>query len=203
MERADTATRGKILDAALELFANRGYAGTSVQDIVGAARVTKPVLYYYFRNKSDLYQALVDKAHDERHRVMSEAADAGRDVETKLVGIVTSLFKFLQGHRNLVGIVFATTFAARDELPREIQYLEKARRNFEVVQDIVRDGQADGSLSDEFDAEELARGIWGMMSMQIMAELVTPGVPLNQKKAASIVRLFLHGAASKPGRGPK
>ena len=203
MERADTATRGKILDAALELFANRGYSGTSVQDIVGIARVTKPVLYYYFRNKSDLYQALVDKAHDERHRVMSEAADAGRDVETKLVGIVTSLFKFLQGHRNLVGIVFATTFAARDELPREIQYLEKARRNFEVVQDIVRDGQADGSLSDEFDAEELARGIWGMMSMQIMAELVTPGVPLNQKKAASIVRLFLHGAASKPGRGPK
>ena len=203
MERADTATRGKILDAALELFANRGYSGTSVQDIVGVARVTKPVLYYYFRNKSDLYQALVDKAHDERHRVMSEAADAGRDVETKLVGIVTSLFKFLQGHRNLVGIVFATTFAARDELPREIQYLEKARRNFEVVQDIVRDGQADGSLSDEFDAEELARGIWGMMSMQIMAELVTPGVPLNQKKAASIVRLFLHGAASKPGRGPK
>ena len=203
MERADTATRGKILDAALELFANRGYAGTSVQDIVGIARVTKPVLYYYFRNKSDLYQALVDKAHDERHRVMSEAADAGRDVETKLVGIVTSLFKFLQGHRNLVGIVFATTFAARDELPREIQYLEKARRNFEVVQDIVRDGQADGSLSDEFDAEELARGIWGMMSMQIMAELVTPGVPLNQKKAASIVRLFLQGAASKSVRRPK
>ena len=203
MERADTATRGKILDAALELFANRGYSGTSVQDIVGVARVTKPVLYYYFRNKSDLYQALVDKAHDERHRVMSEAADAGRDVETKLVGIVTSLFKFLQGHRNLVGIVFATTFAARDELPREIQYLEKARRNFEVVQDIVRDGQADGSLSDEFDAEELARGIWGMMSMQIMAELVTPGVPLNQKKAASIVRLFLQGAASKSVRRPK
>ena len=200
MDRSDIAPRQKILDAALELFANRGYAGTSVQNIVDAARVTKPVLYYYFRNKSDLYQALVDTAHDERHRVMREAAARGRDVESKLVEIIAALFQFLQAHRALVGLAFATTFAAREELPREIQYLEKARRNFEVVQGIIRDGQTNGSLSNAFNTEELARGIWGMMNIYIMAELVTPGGPPDPKQAASIVRLFLHGAAAKSSR---
>ena len=202
MDRSETATRRKILDAALELFANRGYAGTSVQDIVDAARVTKPVLYYYFRSKSGLYQALVDTAHDERHRVICESARGGRDAERKLVGIIAALFKFLHGHRDLVKIAFATTFAARDELPQEIQYLEKARRNFDVVRDLLRDGQEDGGLSNVFDAEELALGIWGMMNIYIMAELVTPGVSLNEKKASDIVRLFLRGAAAKPARRP-
>ena len=200
MDHADTATRGRILNAALELFANRGYAGTSVQDIVDAARVTKPVLYYYFRNKSGLYQALVDTAHDERYRVMREAGAGGPDVESKLVGTISALFQFLKAHRALMALAFATTFAASEELPREIRYIEKARRNFEVVRDIIRDGQASGGLSNDFDVEELARGIWGMMSIYVMAELVTPGVPLDQQRAVDIVRLFLNGAATTSAR---
>lgn len=190
------------MGAALELFARRGYAGTSVQNIVDAARVTKPVLYYYFKNKSDLYQALVDTAHDERHRVMREAAERGRDVESKLVGIIAALFQFLQAHRALVGMVFATTFAAREELPREIRYLEKARRNFEIVKNIIHEGQADGGLRRDFDTEDLAHGIWGMINIHVMAELVTPGAHLDQNNAASIVRLFLNGATARPVQQP-
>ena len=38
----------RLLEAGLKLFANRGYAGTSVQDITEEAKVTKPTLYYYF-----------------------------------------------------------------------------------------------------------------------------------------------------------
>ncbi len=51
----DQETRGRILLAAASLFANKGYAGTAVREIVAAAGVTKPTLYYYFKNKEDLY----------------------------------------------------------------------------------------------------------------------------------------------------
>ena len=54
----DRDTRQHILEVALRLFADRGYAATSVQDIVDEARVAKPMLYYYFKNKAGLYQAL-------------------------------------------------------------------------------------------------------------------------------------------------
>ena len=56
-------------------FADRGYAGTSVQDIVDQAKVAKPMLYYYFESKAGLYQALIDNAHDERFRIISEASE--------------------------------------------------------------------------------------------------------------------------------
>lgn len=50
-----------LLKAALELFTRKGYAATSVREIVAAAGVTKPVLYYYFKNKEGIYLALMEQ----------------------------------------------------------------------------------------------------------------------------------------------
>ena len=74
MAETDSDARHRLLEAGLRLFADRGYAGTSVQDVIEAAGVTKPVLYYYFESKGGLFQALVDQAMDERLRLIQEAA---------------------------------------------------------------------------------------------------------------------------------
>src|SRR5262245_12562056 len=119
------ATRRQILGAALKQFADAGYAGTSVQDIVNAARVTKPTLYYYFQNKAGLYQALIDRAHDERLRLMQEAAARGASLPEKLIEILAALFEFLKNNRELMRIAFMTLFASAGEIPSEIRYLDK------------------------------------------------------------------------------
>jgi TetR/AcrR family transcriptional regulator len=51
--------RKRLLSAALELFTRKGYAATSVREIVEVAGVTKPVLYYYFGNKEGIYLELM------------------------------------------------------------------------------------------------------------------------------------------------
>ncbi len=84
MNRSDSKTRRRILKAALRQFAAAGYAATSVQRIVDAARVTKPVLYYHFGSKAGLYQALVDYAYDERYRLMQQAVERGGSAREKL-----------------------------------------------------------------------------------------------------------------------
>ncbi len=52
------AVRQRLLQAALDLFTEKGYAATSVREIVDAAGVTKPVLYYYFKSKEGIYLEL-------------------------------------------------------------------------------------------------------------------------------------------------
>ena len=75
---AHSKTRRQILRAALKHFANAGYAATSVQCIVDDAKVSKPALYYHFRDKAGLFQALVNEAHDERYEVVQQAAARGK-----------------------------------------------------------------------------------------------------------------------------
>ncbi len=56
-----TATRDRILQAALEVFARKGYHRTLVDDIVRASRTSKGAVYHHFPNKEALFLALVDE----------------------------------------------------------------------------------------------------------------------------------------------
>ena len=197
MLTTDSDTRQQVLRAALKRFADCGYEGTSVQDIVEAAKVTKPTLYYYFGNKAELYQALVDYAHDERYRLMQAAAARGSTLAGKLVEILAALFEFLQGNRDLMRIAFATAFAAPGELPSEVRYFDKCSRNFEFIHSLIKRGQANGELDRRFDSKELAFGIYGQLNIYVMAHLLMPDCRLNRQTAERVVELFLVGAAAK------
>lgn len=129
MRTYDPKVRAALLKAAEAKFAERGYAGTSVQDIVDATKFTKPVLYYHFESKAGIYTALVDYAYDECYRLMQEAAKRSDKLEAQLVEILTELFEFLRKRRNLSRIAFATAFASPGELPEDMDHQTKGRRN--------------------------------------------------------------------------
>jgi TetR/AcrR family transcriptional regulator, transcriptional repressor for nem operon len=61
MTRDGTATRERILESATGLVLERGFAGTSLDDILGAAGVTKGAFFHHFRSKAELGTALVER----------------------------------------------------------------------------------------------------------------------------------------------
>ncbi|MEI8292272.1 MAG: helix-turn-helix domain-containing protein, partial [Verrucomicrobiota bacterium] len=120
MAKAVPDTRKQILRAALKQFANAGYAATSVQQIVDGARVSKPALYYHFADKAGLFQALVHEAHDERYRILREAAARGGDIRAQLENILIALIEYFAANRELLRIAFSTMFAAPGEVPEDL-----------------------------------------------------------------------------------
>ncbi len=67
------ATRGRILDAALDIFARKGYHSTSMDEIVASSQTSKGAIYFHFPNKQRLFLALVDKFADLLERRITEA----------------------------------------------------------------------------------------------------------------------------------
>ena len=55
------ATRRALLDSARQLFAQHGYAGTNTSDVVDQANVTRGALYYHFRDKAELFEAVAEE----------------------------------------------------------------------------------------------------------------------------------------------
>lgn len=55
-------SKNRIIQAAVKLFSRNGYHATSVREIVDEAGVTKPVLYYYFKNKEDLFIKIISES---------------------------------------------------------------------------------------------------------------------------------------------
>jgi AcrR family transcriptional regulator len=197
VNHSDSETRRQLLQAALKSFADRGYAATSVQEIVDAANVSKPALYYYFKDKAGLFAALVDQAHDERYRLMQEAAEKGATLAEKLEEIAAAIFEFSVRNRELMRLAFATAFAASGEAPGQTRCREKGKRSFQFIRSLIEAGQASGELDRGFSVDELAMGIYGQFNSHVMVRLLVPECPLDRRTAKQIVRLFLEGAASR------
>jgi TetR/AcrR family transcriptional regulator len=196
-------TRQQILQAALRLFAHSGYAAASVQAIVDAAKVTKPVLYYHFGNKEGLYSALIEWAADERLRRSQAAAARGRDLAGKFTEILAATFEFVRENKELTRLSIGTAFAAKGEVPNQNHCMTKGRQVFDMMMNLAENGRRAGALKKEFSAQELTMAIYGVMNFNVMLSLVLPEIELNRALAERCVKLFLSGGGSHPRRSLK
>jgi len=101
----------RLLVAAAQLWADRGYHSISVREICAAAEVTKPTLYYYFGSKVGLAKALLDDAADELlvgiQRIVGETAP----LREKLKGIARLVFDRSSAVPKTCRFFYASMFA--------------------------------------------------------------------------------------------
>jgi AcrR family transcriptional regulator len=77
--RQSEATRGKLLRVGRDLFARRGYSGVATEEIVRRAGVTRGALYHHFRDKRDLFAAVVEELEQEISQLVAQAATTQSD----------------------------------------------------------------------------------------------------------------------------
>ena len=64
MEQTKSEARERIINAAMQLFSQKGYDATRVNDIAGTANVNKALIYYYFKSKEDILDFMVQSLFD-------------------------------------------------------------------------------------------------------------------------------------------
>ncbi len=204
MAKLASDPRKRLLDAGLKLFANRGYAGTGVQDITEEARVTKPTLYYYFENKEGLFQALVDQAMDERLRLMRQAAPPEKPTVEQLTDIIATLTDFASRQPDLLRLTFAIAFAADGEYPSGFKKNAKMHASFFFVQSIIQSGLDRGVLNPVYTVMELSQAYFQLIQHSIAMAIIVPKLRRlkpprilpPRMKPQRIVELFLGGAVN-------
>jgi AcrR family transcriptional regulator len=84
--RRDPATRRtEILDAALDLFADQGFQGTSVREIARVVGVNEATLYHYFKSKAEILEAIIDVLLKDRGVVFAAVEDRRLSLEKVLL----------------------------------------------------------------------------------------------------------------------
>src|SRR5260370_10797821 len=96
-KRDAVATKGAIVAAALEEFAQFGLAGARIDEIARAARVNKALLYYYFESKEPLYQGVVEQMFEAMTGALRGALETADGPREKLLAFLDANFKVLAG----------------------------------------------------------------------------------------------------------
>ncbi len=122
--------RKQLLDVSLEVFAERGFHPTSMNDLAEAAGVTKPVLYQHFGSKRELYLELLDdvgsRLRDSIGKATSEAATPREQVERGFA----AYFRFVAEHEAAFKVLFGGS--RRDE-----EFAAYARRVEDSVAELI------------------------------------------------------------------
>jgi len=166
--------RSRILDAAVRVFAERGFFGATVAEIARAAGVADGTIYLYFKSKDDVLLRLFDEKMTE---LLAEAkAAAARDPALAQVLIV--------------------------ELRQSAQFLkadgrQKLAAYLDVFGQIVRDGQEAGELDPAVSPQTVKRAIFGALDELALGWLMSGRRTSLKKTAAELSGWLVRGLANK------
>ncbi len=128
-EREKLSHRWQMLDAALELFSEKGYHNVSMHEIAKRAEFAIGTLYKFFKNKEDLYKALMIEKAEECHGVLMGALAEEDDVLTVIEDYIAAKARLFKDNLTLLRLYFAETrgasFNIKAGLDQEIRKLYK------------------------------------------------------------------------------
>ena len=110
--------RTRLLQAATRLFAQTGYRGTTVDEIVAEAKVNKRMVYHYFGDKERLYHAVLTEAYRGLETVEVEALSHTQNIDELTGAMVRSYFDFLSAHPEFVRLLLFENLTMAAGWPR-------------------------------------------------------------------------------------
>ena len=164
MSLPDTSAnvRQRLLDAALQLFSTKGYAATSVRELVEAAGVTKPVLYYYFKNKEGLYLALMEDALGDFFQVAEQARTAPGSVTERIYGYCTALLDIFVERLPVARLIYAIYYGPPQGAPH-IDFEASFSTMLAHMEQLVSEGISSGEFR-EVDPTDAAWAIVALLN---------------------------------------
>ncbi|AKF79624.1 TetR family transcriptional regulator [Myxococcus fulvus 124B02] len=195
-------TRVDILEAAITLFAKRGFLATTMADLARAIHMTPGALYWHFPAKEDLLLAAIDELH-QRYVIAFEPLFAhyrSLSAHEQLLAFTRRTHDFLGQHREC-GIFFGMLAAeAADSNERVADAIrEKLALYSHILGGILRHGQKTGEFRQDFDPHIAAQGIFGGYMGALMYQNLFRATLDYNPMAAALDGLLANGALARKG----
>jgi len=203
----------RMMRAAVRLFARQGYAGTSVREIVQAADVTNPMLYYYFDNKEGLFRTLITFLFDVVAVEIGEALDETDDFESAVEAVISSYFEACLRSPIALQFVYTVLFGPTESTPSFDVFSARAElveRIAGAIQTAIDRG--DFTPQPGFDTEFVTEQLLGVINNHLMRALklaeqgqgyeermAVMEETLDEESAKQLKEFFLSGAGRMTG----
>jgi TetR/AcrR family fatty acid metabolism transcriptional regulator len=187
--------RSRILDAAVRVFAGRGFFNATVAEIARAAGVADGTIYLYFKSKDDLLLSLFEEK-------MAELTGSAQAALAACQGAPARLRAFIQHHLAAVEKNPELAAVLIVELRQSAQALrpnEKARLSayLELIAEVVRDGQEKGQIDASISPSVVKRAIFGALDELALGWLRSSRRTPLKKTAAGVAEWLVRGLSTR------
>src|ERR1700678_2967726 len=194
-ERHRAETRDRLYRAALDLFAERGFLRTTVEDITEAADVGKGTFFNYFPTKEHILPEFGGAYLVAVQKGLEEARETEGPIIDVLHNLATNSIRQINENGALIRAIYAA-HASCESVRRELQQRVQACRK--LLAEIIKIAQDRGEVRRDIPAAELSRLIQGIMMGVTMGWSIYPSAALRKvlEETWSLIEPGLRGAAS-------
>jgi AcrR family transcriptional regulator len=199
-DRAPEASRSRLLDAAAEVFARRGYERATIDEVAREAGLSKGTVYWNFESKADLFGSLLEERVDEpllavmeMSRTTPREQPTAQAVDAAIAGLVRERPRFFQ----LLLEYWAAAVRERDPALRE-RYVERQRRLRASIAGVLRARQPEG-MPFPVPPEALATAFLAL-AIGLAQEAIADPEAVPAGLYGEVLSLVFDGSAARAGR---
>ena len=159
---ADESCVERIVQAAADLFSRHGYNGVSINAIAEAAGTSKANVFHHFRNKDELYVAVLRHVSRPSREMLVSLMDEGGDALASLQAFAVAHMDNLQQEADTARLIMRETLDPVQGEKSSLLTSEGFAENFSILVRIIRSGQQAGTLRPGFDPATMATVLVGM-----------------------------------------
>ena len=188
-------TRQTLVDVARQLFAKKGMENTTMNDIAMASGKGRRTLYTYFKNKEEVYTAVIESELERLSDKLDEVADKRIRPQDKIIDLIYT-------HLNMIKETVVRNGNLRAEFFRNIWMVEKVRKNFDEDEiELFRKVYAEGKEDGEFDIDnvDLVADIthYCIKGLEVPYIYGRLGHGMTEETSKPLVAKFVYGALGK------
>ena len=191
---AESSVREKLLRVARDLFTTRGYTATSVREIVEAAGVTKPALYYHFASKEGIYLAILDDLRSLFDTGIAEHGGKAGNVRCQIEEFILGLYDLFEQNRAAARFLNAAFWGPTQSAPSfDFQALNERFISFVALK--VEEGISAGEIRGA-NTRDVSLTLLGALSSYVNLTLAHPRLSSGKTGLRRILALIFTGVAA-------
>ena len=149
-------TKEKILDISLMVFGQKGYGATKLSDIAKEANITRGAIYHHFKNKTELFDALIDRYHNKFEKAIEPIIDSDDNIINKLKKSFDKYFTLLENDKGM--LEFEKVQFSKQELNSSSKEIKQCQTDaleyFNKIENAIRIGQEKDEIKENIDPKE-------------------------------------------------
>lgn len=174
--------RNEILDAAEQLFVTKGFDKTSTNDILSEVGIARGTLYYHFKSKEDILNAMIERITD---TLVERAGKTVRQKEAPVLQRLTEMMLALNLDSDLGHEIMEQVHKPQNALMHQKMQEYLLDRVIPLLTDLVEEGMAQGICQTDYPAE--AAEMLLLYSNTVFDDLVEYSDEERQKKIAAFI----------------